>query len=431
MRILINNARFTDLSLNRVLIEEGRIAEINGSCADADREIDAGESLLLPGMIDVHAHLRDMDLAYKEDWLSGSQAASAGGVTTIFDMPNTKPATFDQKSLDLKRKAAAKSIVNYGYNFGVNKNNLSELKKAAPIAALKMFLAESSSGRVIDDTAYIRDVFSLSKELGKPVIVHSELQSCVEAYEKRYEPTILNHNAIRNRECAIKSTELLLKIAMDVGNALYLAHISTAEEIALIRAAKKEGYRNIYCEVTPHHLLINESILNTVGNWGKVNPPLRTAGDNEALFAAVIDGVVDTIGSDHAPHTPEEKAKDYAQAPSGFPGFETTMPLLINQYRQGNLSLKKIVELTSGNPAAIFNIKDRGALIPGYYADLVLIDPQVLIKIEPDRFFTKAKYSPFTGMEVKGRVEMTIVNGHIVYEERSCKNIQGKEIEFR
>lgn len=431
MRILINNARFTDLSLNRVLIDEGRIAEINGSGTNADREIDAGEALLLPGMIDVHAHLRDMDLAYKEDWLSGSQAASAGGVTTIFDMPNTKPATFDQKSLDLKRTAATKSIVNYGYNFGVNKTNLTELKQAAPIAALKMFLAESSSGRVIDDKAYIRDVFSLSKELGKPVIVHSELQSCVEAYEKRYEPIILNHNAIRNRECAIKSTELLLKIAMEVGNALYLAHISTAEEIALIRAAKNNGYTNIFCEVTPHHLLINESILNTVGNWGKVNPPLRTAGDNEALFAAVLDGVVDTIGSDHAPHAPEEKAKDYAQAPSGFPGFETTLPLLINQYRQGNLSLKKIVALTSENPAAIFNIKDRGALIPGYYADLVLIDPQALITIKPEHFYTKAKYSPFTGMELKGRVEMTIVNGHIVYEDRSCKNIQGKEIEFR
>lgn len=431
MSLLLINALFHDKQIANIYIEGERIVEIGDNEPDADHVIDLQGLLVLPGMIDVHAHLRDMELAYKEDWLSGSQAAAAGGVTTIFDMPNTKPATFDKSSLAEKRKAAQKSVVNYGFNFGINKYNLNDVRAAEHIAAIKMFMAESSSGRVVEGSDLIAEIFELSREIDKPVIVHSELQSCVESYERRFPATIDNHNNIRNRECAIKSTEILIKLAREAGNRLYLAHISTAEEIELIRQAKAQGTETIFCEITPHHLLINEDILKTVGNHGKVNPPLRTAQDNQALLEGIRNGTVDTIGSDHAPHSLGEKSRAYPDAPSGFPGFETTMPLLLNEAYHERLSVDRIVELTAYNPSQIFRIKDRGHIIPGAYADLVAVDPGRQWVIDPSKFFTKAMYSPFKGLNVHGKVSLTVVNGHVVYHNEVMNAWQGKEVEFR
>jgi len=431
MSILLKNALLPNRDKTNIFIDGVFIKKVSTSQIHADTTIDLEERMVLPGVIDPHAHLRDMKLAAKEDWKSGSRAAAAGGITTTFDMPNTKPATFDRESLSEKRKAAAKSLINYSYNFGVNKNNLSELKPELPIAAIKMFMAESSSGRVIDDTGMIQDVFRISKEIDKPVIVHSELQSCVEDYAVLYAPTIENHNKIRNRICAIKSTETLIKLGIEIGNVVYLAHISTAEEIELIRQAKKEGYTNILCEITPHHLLINESILLNVGNWGKVNPPLRGSKDNIALHEGILDGTVDTFGSDHAPHTLEEKARTYIEAPSGFPGFETMLPLLLTEYRKNNLPMSKIVELTSANPARIFNIKKRGKIEQGYYADLTVIDFDKSWTINPDKFQTKAKYSPFKNMMVNAEIYSTVVNGNIVYRDKNFYSYPGREIEFK
>jgi len=431
MSILLKNALLPDKNVTDILIEDGYLKSISSVSETADSIIDLRGKYVLPGIIDPHAHLRDMELSSKEDWYSGSRAAAAGGITTTFDMPNTNPATFDKESLESKRRAAAKSLINYSYNFGINNTNLSEINKDLPISALKMFMAESSSGRVIDNQQLIRDVFKVSKKIGKPVIVHSELQSCVEEHEKRYSPKIENHNKIRNRDCAIKSTEILIELAIEIGNVLYLAHVSTAEEIELIRQAKKDNHTNILCEITPHHLLINERILSSVGNWGKVNPPLRTARDNSALLEGIMDGTVDTFGSDHAPHTLEEKSKDYAQAPSGFPGFETMLPLFLTEFKKNNLSLQKIVELSSENPAEIFQIKKRGKLKEGYYADLTIVDLDRSWTVKPDGFQTKAKYSPYNGMKLHGEVFATMVNGRFVYKDKQFFNHQGKEIEFR
>jgi len=201
MSVLLKNAILLNQDKTDIFIEGALIQKISPSQNHADIIIDLKERTVLPGIIDPHAHLRDMKLAAKEDWESGSMAAAAGGITTTFDMPNTNPATFDLQSLSEKRKAAAKSLVNYSYNFGVNRNNLTEINAKLPIAALKMFMAESSSGRVIDDIGMIKDVFRISGEIGKPVIVHSELQSCVEHYSDLFAPTIENHNNIRNRAC--------------------------------------------------------------------------------------------------------------------------------------------------------------------------------------------------------------------------------------
>jgi len=413
-----------------VLLENNRISKIAASIEEATPKIDCSNKTLLPGLIDIHTHIRDMKLSQKEDWLSASQAAAAGGITAIFDMPNTKPATFDSNSLQLKREAAKKSIVNYGYNFGVTEYNADEIRKAAPVASLKMFMAESSSGYVVEKEETIRKVFEVAREIDKPVIIHSELQSCVEKHEKMFVPELANHIHIRNRECAINATRLLIKLARETGTRVYLAHISTADEIVMIREAKMDGLTNLFCETTPHYVFINEEILEKTGNYGKVNPPIRTAGDNKAIIDGIIDGTVDTIGTDHAPHRLAEKDLAYPEAPSGFPGLETSLGLMMQLVHQGKISLSRLVQLMAGNPAKIFRIKNRGQLKEGYFADLTLLDPDYSWIVEPQKFFTKAKYSPFNGMSLKGKAILTIVNGNVVWQNNKIKDIKGKEVEF-
>jgi dihydroorotase len=428
--LFLKNGHLADGSQQNILIEDDRIIYMGDKTFSTGQVVDCSGKTIIPGIIDVHTHIRDMGLAYKEDWLSASRAAASGGITTMFDMPNTKPATFDSESLKEKREAAKKSIVNFGYNFGVTEKNSEQIKKASPIASLKMFMAESSSGYVVEDEKVVRQVFDLAKKIDKPVMVHAELQSCVESYEKRYAATIQNHNKIRNPECAIKATELLIRLAKESGAKLYLAHISLKEEIEMIRAAKKEGYKNIFCEVTPHHIFLDESILEFVGNYGKVNPPIRTIADTKAIKQAIMDGTVDTIGTDHAPHGLEEKNKNYQVAPSGFPGLETSLGLMMKLVHSGKISMQKLTELMSVNPASIFKIKDRGVLKPGAIADICIVDPNLKWNVKPDIFYSKAKYSPYDGMALKGRAITTIINGNIVWHQNNINEIKGREIEF-
>lgn len=429
-KLLLKACALTNSQQKDILIDGDKIVAIEDNIELNTHSISCSNHVLFPGIIDVHAHIRDMGLSQKEDWLSASKAAAAGGITTIFDMPNTKPATFDSQSLAVKRESARKSVVNYGYNFGVTEYNAEEIRKASPIASLKMFMAESSSGYVVEKENTVKEVFQLANEIAKPVIVHSELQSCVEKYEKKFDSTLANHNKIRNRVCAINATKRVLKLAKETGAHVYLAHISTAEEIALIRAAKNNGLSNIFCETTPHYIFIDESILDRAGNFGKVNPPLRTAQDRKAIIEGIKDGTVDTIGSDHAPHTLSEKGLDYTKAPSGFPGLETSLGLLLKLVHSGYITLQKLAQLMAENPAAIFNIKDRGKLKVGNIADLTLIDINYNWKVEPEKFFSKAKYSPFRGMELKGKAITTIVNGNIIWHNNEINDIKGQEVEF-
>ena len=428
--LLIQNGHLADGSLADIFVRDKYIHQIGpGLTPAADRVIDAAGMLVLPGVIDVHTHIRDLGQADKETWHSASRAAAEGGVTTICDMPNTVPATFDTDALQLKLRAAEKSIVNYGVNFGVTEKNAVEIRKASPINALKVFMAGSSGGYVVQDETVLRDVFALAAETGKPLMVHSELQDCVEGFADKFKPCIENHHLLRNRACAIKATEMLLRIAADSRADLYLAHISTREEIDMIREAKKSN-AHVFCEVTPQHLFINTDILDVAGNYGKVNPPLRLAADNKALQEAVIDGTVDTIGSDHAPHTLEEKKHSYTQAPSGFPGLETSLGLMLQMVFSGQIEYTRLQDLMSGNPARIFGMKNRGALKPGFFADIILIDPQKEWTVRAAEFRTKAHYSPYEGMRLRARNRMTIVNGRVVYENGNFYENRGMAIEY-
>lgn len=429
-KVLLKNGLLANGPVANLLIEDSRIVYIGKKTFSGMQEIDCSGKYVIPGIIDVHTHVRDMGLSYKEDWLSASRAAASSGITTIFDMPNTRPPTFDVESLQEKRKAAQKSIVNFSYNFGITGSNSEQVRMARPIASIKMFMAESSSGYVVEKEDVVRQVFLLAREMDKPVMVHAELQSCIEKYEKKFAATTQNHNKIRNPLCAINATEMLIRLAEETGAKVYLAHISLKKEIEMIRSAKKRGASNILCEVTPHHLFINESILERVGNFGKVNPPLRTAEDNKAIEEAIMDGTVDTIGTDHAPHGLDEKNKGYALAPSGFPGLETSLGLIMKLVHSRKISMQKLTELMSTNPAKIFKIKDRGVLEISAFADITVVDINEEWTVNPEKFQTKAKYSPYSGMVLRGKVTTTIINGKVVWHNNQINEIKGKEIEF-
>ncbi len=441
MKTLLINCKLIE-GVKNIIIEDDKIIEVipcsqapawehktfpSGSCrmgmscaveSSFDQIIDIKGNLVIPGVIDPHVHVRDLKQSDKEDWLSASKAALAGGVTTVFDMPNTIPATTNLINLNLKREAAKKSLINYKFYIGATNSNLKDIEEIlaenqTDVAGIKIFLAGSSLNDVLEKSK-IEDVFKIAKKYDKIVVVHTELQYCLNIWNSKIkEKTILNHTKIRNRECAIKGTKLVLEIAEKIRNKLYIAHISTAEEVELIRKYKKNN--RIFCEITPHHLLLNESILEKVGNLGKVNPPLRTEKDKKALWEAIYDGTADFIGTDHAPHKLSEKLLEYSQAPSGFPGLETGLHLLLNEVNKGNLSIEKLVELTSRKAAEIFDLKKRGDIKIGNFADLTVIDMNRKWKIDAERFNTKAKYSPFDGMEIHGKVMKTFVNGKICF----------------
>ncbi len=417
MKLLLKNGITPD-GIRNLLIENDRIAYIGDEEISADEVIDLTGKHVLPAMIDPHVHVRDLTQAEKEDWTSASNAALKGGIATVFDMPNTLPPTVNSEYLNLKRRAAGKSRVKYKFNLGVTNYNLEEVRKILDrkppdISALKLFLAGSSANEYVEETEDIKRIFDLSAIYDIPVMIHTEIQKCIEKYALRIKyPGILTHNYIRNRECANIGTELVIRLAKEIGNRIYIVHTSTSEEIQMIRENKNQV--QVYCEVTPHHLLLNEQILETVGNYGKVNPPLRTLSDNEALWEGIRDGTVDTIGTDHAPHTLEEKNLPYTEAPSGFPGLETALPLLLNEVRLGKLSMQRLVRLTSKRTAEIFGLDDTGALAEGKKADLVVVDMNRTVEVKPGKFATKARYSPFEGMPVVP-VEMTFVDGKLMY----------------
>jgi dihydroorotase len=418
-RTLLLNCRFAENQGN-IIIKDDKIIEVclkenkTRNVIDFDQIIDIENKLVIPGMIDAHVHVRDMLQSNKESWETASSAAIAGGVTTIIDMPNTIPPTTNIKGLNAKREAAKKAIVNYKFHLGATENNLHELEsilvsKPSDIAGIKVFMAGSSSNEVVADESKLREIFKLAKKYNKVVLVHTEMQNCLDKWQKIIkDKTIQNHDIIRNSECSINGTKLVLNLTNEIGNKLYICHISTKEEIELIKKCKN---KNIFCEVTPHHLTLDKSILNLVGNFGKVNPPLRTKEDNQVLWEAVIDGTIDCIGSDHAPHTIDEKIEDYSNAPSGFPGLETTLSILIKEFNERKISIKRLVELTSEKPAEIFDIENRGKIEERYFADLAVIDTEKGSLIVPALFQSKAKYSPFDRMEVTGKVIMTFVYG--------------------
>lgn len=416
MKILLKNGILVDKKAN-LLIEDSKILYIGMKEPEADQVLSMHNHLLLPAMIDPHVHVRGLQQSDKEDWRSASLAAINGGVATIFDMPNTIPATNSKQNFELKLQEAQKyALVDFRLHLGANGHNNEEIYAILKhyrqyVGGIKVFLAGSSSNEVVQDPQQLTEIFEFAADQDLVVLVHSELQSCLEKWQRQIpEKTILSHSQIRNRECALAGTKLAVETARKVGNKLYICHTSTKEEIEYLRKNKTE---NIYCEVTPHHLCLDEEILKQVGNFGKVNPPLRTIEDTKALWCGIKDGVVDLIGSDHAPHQLDKKIQTYQKAPSGFPGLETTLPIILDKASEYDINCHTIQKLTSQKAAQIFQLPEQGELKVGSKANLVIINTKETQPLIAAFFATKAKYSPFDGYVSNVKIENTIIEGKV------------------
>jgi dihydroorotase len=373
---------------------------------------------LLPGLIDAHVHFRTPGMTEKEDWITGSKAALAGGVTTVLDMPNTNPPTVDAEHLQKKQEAVAEqALINYGFFAGANHDNLEELTNMKGIAGVKIFMGSSTGSLLIDEKDLLEKFMEEMGKCGQLVAIHAEDEDCIQANMEmnkgNEDPRV--HSVIRSPECAHKACKEAMHLARKYNTRVHVCHVSTEKELECI---KKFKTGNVTCEVTPNHLFLSDKDYSKYGNFIKVNPPVREQADQVALWAALKDGTVDIIATDHAPHLLEEKQKPYPEAPSGIPGVQTMLPLLLDSVNKGLITLERIVRLCSYNPAKIFGIKNKGKIEEGYDADLTVVDLDKLERICHQWLWTKVNWSPYHGWILKGYPVMTFVNGNLMYEWR-------------
>lgn len=366
----------------------------------------------LPAGIDSHVHFRTPGASWKEDWKSGAKAALNGGITTVLDMPNTSPSTTTIKRLSSKKQLIEAQLqevgipLRFGLYIGATKEHLDELIHSfGNAAAIKLFMGSSTGTLLVEDKKLRAEIFRIAAKTDQLVAVHAEEES----FLRRLRPDQANqelspqmHSEIRCREAAIEAVTEAIDLAIRHGTRLHLLHLSTKEEMELVRQAKKSSSL-ISTEVCPHHLFLDVRAYEQYGTRVVMNPPLRQPEDCEALLDAVVTGVVDTIGSDHAPHTKEEKAKPYPKTPAGVPGVETLLPLLLHLVSEKKLTLSRLVELFRKNPQRIFRLPD--------HEDRVIVDLDRSWRIDEKDLFTKAAFSPFSGTECVGVPVSVILRG--------------------
>ena len=402
IEILINGEIIQKISEN---IDESRFENNENT-----KIIDIEGKLVMPGVIDVHTHMREPGITYKEDFATGSRACAKAGITTFYDMPNTIPTTTTLENLLEKKKLAReKSIVNFGFHFGGSKNdNVEEIKKvlsSGEANTVKIFMNVTTGEMLIEDDEILKKVFKNSKL----VLVHAENEMIDKAIEL-------------NKNC---------------GKGLYVCHIPSENELKKVINAKKNNELNtkehpIYAEVTPHHLFLNTEIRESTERNKmllRMKPELREKSDNEFLWEAINRGEIDTIGTDHAPHLISEKLEKIT---FGMPGVETSLALMINAFNEGKISLEMIQKLMCENPAKILKIEKRGKLEEGFFADIIVVDTQKewIVAVD-DTIESKCGWTPYENWELKGKNTLTIVNGEIVYENGKINDIhKGKEINF-
>ncbi|MEA1925393.1 MAG: dihydroorotase family protein [Candidatus Altiarchaeota archaeon] len=406
-----------------LVIGSGKIENIlkDSALPDADTVIDAEGNYILPGMIDVHVHMREPGAVSKEGWVTGSKAAAAGGVTTLFDMPNTQPPTTSIDALAMKRENVnGKSLVDYGFHLAATPDNQGELKKlSGDIASVKFYTCSTVGSLLIDNDAVIFEDFRILE--GKQLIstVHAENQVMIDYWmnalkESGKDITPLTYAETRGNICAGESLNSLIYLSKSAGNKLHVAHVSTLEEVNLIRKFKDP---QLTAEVSPHHLFLSLDDVGRLGSYSRVNPPLRSEVDKGALWEGLFDGTIDMIASDHAPHLRESKEKDVFTASAGFPELETTLPLLLNETHNGRLTLELIAKITAENPARVFRVKNKGRIEKGFDADLVIVDLDRERRVREDELFTKCGWSPYAGRNLKGWPVKTFVGGNLVFDE--------------
>ncbi len=391
-------------------------------------EINAEGLTLLPGIIDPQVHFREPGLEHKEDLLTASKACVRGGVTSFLEMPNTHPLTTTQAALDDKlKRAAQKCLVNYGFFIGATAENLPDLLTANPTPGIKIFMGSMHGPLLVDTEEKLEPIFAKGKRL---IAVHAENQACIDQRKQEFagitDPAI--HSQIQNNEVALLATKMALKLSKKYQRRLHILHTSTGDEAELLRLDKPSW---ITAEVTPQHLLLNTSAYEKIGTLAQMNPPVKSARDNEILWQALLDGVIDFIATDHAPHTLAEKAKGYPNTPSGMPGVETSLPLMLTQAIQGKCTIAQVSHWMSTAVAQGYGIPKKGAIAPGFDADLVLVDLDNYRPVLREELMTKCGWSPFEGWNLTGWPVVTIVGGQIVFNRGEINSeVHGQALKF-
>ncbi len=414
-KLFFNNS-FIDA---HIAVLDGRIAEIKKvEIHDAEQIIDCKGKLILPGIIDAHVHFRVPGNEKKEDWVSGSKAALHGGVTTVLDMPNNNPAIVTADLLEEKRKLVEKdSLINYGFHFGVSNGNSRELKNARNIASFKLYMGSTTGNLLVNDDSALEKCFEIASLKSKMIVVHAEDEKIILQNAKKFqnESTTKVHNKIRTVEAELEAIKKAISYAKQFKTRLHICHVSSKEALSLIQDAKKAGL-HISCEVTPTYLFFDERDVEKKGSLLKVNPSIKTEKDRKALWFGLNTSQFDIIATDHAPHLLEEKQQDYWKAPSGIPGIETSLSLMLDASEKRLIQLEKAIKLMTEMPAALFKIKNKGKIEKGYDADLTIVDLKKEFVVKNEDLFSKSAWTPFEGIKLKGKVDKTLVKGSLLFD---------------
>ena len=416
-RVLLPNGEFLQ---GDVQIGQGKILQVgpNLEANSVAREIDAEGLTLLPGVIDPQVHFREPGLEYKEDLFTASCACARGGVTSFLEMPNTRPLTTTQAALDDKlQRAAQKSVVNYGFFIGATAEVLPDLLTANPACGIKIFMGSMHGDLLVDEAEVLERLFANGRRL---IAVHAEDQARIRQRREQFagitDPAI--HSEIQDNQAALMATQLAVSLSKKYQRRLHILHLSTGDEAEFLRQEKAPW---ITAEVTPQHLVLNTKAYETIGTLAQMNPPLRSPQDNEILWQALRDGVIDFIATDHAPHTLEEKAQ----------GYPNTPPVMLTQAMAGKCTVQQVSHWMSTAVAQGYQIPNKGAIAPGYDADLVLVDLNTYHPVRREEVLSKCGWSPFEGWDLTGWPVYTIVGGQVVFEKGKVNTeVRGQALQF-
>lgn len=426
MKILIKNAQIVNegkITESDILIENDLISKIASNIhEEADQIIDAAGKYLLPGVIDDQVHFREPGLTHKGDIESESRAAIAGGTTSFIEQPNTFPNAVTQELLaDKYEIASQKSFANYGFMMGGTNDNLEEVLKTNPrnVPGIKLFLGSSTGNMLVDNPETLENIFSNTKML---IAVHCEDEATIRTNTQKYlheygeDIPVKFHHLIRSEEACYKSSSKAIELAKKTGARLHVFHLSTAIETELFRNDIPLKDKKITAEVCVHHLTFTNEDYETKTGLIKWNPAVKTQKDKDGLWESLLDDRIDVIATDHAPHTWEEKQNVYTKCPSGAPLVQHSLVVMLENFKNGKISLERIVEKMAHNPAILFRIEKRGFIREGYKADLVLVDVNENWTVEKENILYKCGWSPLEGMNFQSKVTHTFVNGNLVFE---------------
>ena len=416
--IIKNGSCYIDGKLTKtdIGLSGGKIKKIGKIELNSSKVYDATDKVVLPGIIDTQVHFREPGSTDAEDLESGSRAAVLGGVTSLFEMPNTNPPTANLVEFDKKLKAAKNRMhSNYAFYFGATPDNteqLADLKNVEGCCGVKLFAGSSTGNLLVDKEADIEKVISSSDRI---VSIHSEDEDIIKLRKKFIKKgDVHSHPEWRNVECAMSSTRRVVKIAERYNKRIHVLHVTTKDEVDFLAMHKK----NVTFETTPQHLtLYAPDCYDKLGTYAQMNPPLRTKEHYDRLWVAIKNNIVDVLGSDHAPHLKVNKDKEYPDTPSGMPGVQTIFPVMLDHVNNEKLSLKQLINLMCENPCRIFGIKNKGYIKEGFDADLTIADMNKEVVIKDEMIASKCGWTPFNNYKVKGFPVGTIVNGNLVMSD--------------